>query len=225
MRKRLSRILLLASAILTVVACAYLGEPQTYNPEALREAVGCTQIVEDSLLDFPIKHMTLTKTVDWVKGTYMVEPREDAGRLGTFVRWTWAGRDYTSDLIDGFVRGVAVRWQHNPPIAQEILDCIGEPAYYQAYRDPTPTGPDTVFALWYPAYGLRFYGSVPAVLTGIDRRVPLQVVTYVEPGSLQETVDRVFIFEPGDDVAPNVITSIKPWPGSLDQIVIGDPPY
>lgn len=224
MRKKLSRILLLSGAILTVVACAHLGEPQTYNPNVLREAMGCTQIVEDSLLDFHIKHMTLTKTVDWVKGTYMVEPRIDAGSLGTFVRWTWEGRDYTSDLIDEFVRGVAVRWQQNPPIAQEILDCIGKPAYYQAYREPTSAGPDTVLALWYPAYGLRFYGSVPAVLTAIDGRVPLQVVTYVEPGSLQETVDRVFIYEPNDDIAPNVLTSIRSWPGSLDQIAIGDPP-
>jgi len=194
-----------------VVSCVYPSYPPTFDPDAPRQPVECSQIIEDDLLDFPFNQLTWQEAVQWVEKTYNIQPRTDlaADEVTHYLKWEQGTRRYTVMVAaDELIEGIAVSHDQNPPIVQEVLTCFGEPGFYEAFYDPTPDGPSyTTLQLWYPARGLVFYGSVPSPLPTVDRRIPMRLITYVDPNS--ETNNEALI-------------SWKLWPGDLENVVIND---
>lgn len=211
MRVQLVRLLVLLSMASTVVSCVYLSPPPTFDPDAPRQPVECSQIIEDALMDFPFNQLTWQGAVQWVQKTYNVQPRTDlaADEITHYLKWEQGTRRYTVMVAaDELIDGVAVSHEQNPPIVQEVLTCFGEPGFYEAFYDPTPDGPThTTLQLWYPERGLVFYGSVPSPLPTVDRRMPMRLITYVEPNSQANN---------------EALMSWKLWPGDLEKVVIDD---
>ncbi len=211
MRVQLFRLLVLLSMASMVVSCVYLSPSPTFDPDAPRQPVECSQTIEDALLGFPFNQLSWQEAVQWVSKTYNVQPRVDlaADEVTYYLRWELGARRYTIVVAaDELVDGVAVSQEQNPPIVQEVLTCFGEPGFYEAFYDPTPDGPTyTTLQLWYPGRGLVFYGSVPSPLPAVDRRMPMRLVTYVEPNS---------------EANNEALMSWRLWPGDLEKVVIND---
>lgn len=207
MRGKLISTLFFLNVALMVASCVYLSPQPSFDLDAPRQPVRCSQITEDALLNFPFNQLTWQEAVEWVRYTYKVEPRMDRASDGLtyYLRWEQGGKRYTTSVVaDAFIDGVAVSQEENPPVVREILDCYGKPTFYEAFYDPTPDGPTyTALRLWYPKQGLVFYGSVPLLLPDLDPRMPIRLAAYVEPSS---------------DIRP--LKSWKPWPGDLREVVI-----
>ncbi len=210
MKAQLIRVLVLLNVALIAVSCAYLSPVPTFDPDAPRQPLECSQIMEDALLGFPFNQLMWQEAVQWVQEAYDVQPRVDlaADEVTHYLRWDQGTRRYTIMVTaDELIDGVAVSHEQNPPIVQEVLTCFGEPGYYEAFYDPTPGPTYTTLRLWYPERGLAFYGSVPSPLPAIDHRMPMRLVTYVEPNSGANN---------------EALRSWKPWPGDLERITIDD---
>lgn len=225
MRSQLAKSVLVISITLTLVSCAYPSPPLTFDLKETRQPVGCTRILEETLESFPFNKLTLPETAQWIRKTYEIQPNQTLATNGIYyLRWQQGSKDFTVDFPGEFAMSVAARQNENPPIVEEVLNCLGEPGFVQAHHDPTPDGPTyTVLQFWYPERGLMFYSSIPAPAEAIDRRMPMPLVTYMKPGSLEEVVGSVYIVDPGSEQYQRIFSSVKPWPGSLEKIVV-DPP-
>jgi len=190
--------------------------------------VACAQILEDRLLRFPFGQLGLEETELWIRETYGIIPEKALATTGAFyLRWKEGSRTFSTAVYpEEHTEALSVRQTDNPPIAEEVLKCFGEPSYVYAYHDPTPDGPTyTVLQLLYTDLGVQFRSSVPAQLDAVDPRMPMSGISYGRPGTIKDIILARYDVEPGSEEFQRIVTSIKPWPGSLDQIEIGDPPW
>ena len=210
-------------ASMALTSCGYLSPPLAFDPNADRQPVECTQILDDRLLRFPFGQLGLEKTELWIQDTYGVAPEKVLLTTGAFyLRWNEGSRTFSTAIYpEEHTEAMSVRQTDNPPIVEEVLKCFGEPSYVYAYHDPTPDGPTyTVLQLWYTGLGVEFGSSVPAQLDAVNSRMPMSGVSYSRPSTINEMILARYEVEPGSDEFQRILGRVKPWPGSLDQIVV-----
>lgn len=211
-----------------LASCAYLSSPVTFDPNVGRQPVTCAQILEGRLLKFPFGQVGLEETVLWIQETYGIAPEKVLATTGTsYLYWKEGSRTFSTAVSPAeHTEVVSVEQTDNPPIVEEVLKCFGEPSHVYAYRDPTPDGPTyTVLQLWYTKMGVEFDSSVPAQLNAVDPQMPTSGVSYSRPSPLSDMILARYEVEPGSDEFQRIFGRVKPWPGSLDRIVIDDAPY
>lgn len=213
---------------MALTSCGYLSPPLAFDPYADRQPVECTQILDDRLLRFPFGQLGLEETELWIQDTYGVASEKVLVTTGAYyLRWNEGSRTFSTAVYPNeHTEAISVGQADNPPIAQEVLECFGEPTFVYAYHDPTPDGPTyTVLQLWYTGLGIEFASSVPAQLDSVDPRMPMSGVSYSRPGTLHELILARYEVEPGSGEFQRILSRVRPWPGSLDGVVIGDAPY
>ncbi len=213
---------------IALTSCVYLSPPLTFDPNATRQPVECTQMLDDRLLSFPFGQLGLEETELWIQETYGVPPEKTLMTTGAFyLSWKEGSMTFlTAVYPDQHIEAVSVGQAENPPIVDEVLKCFGEPSHVYAYHDFTPDGPTyTVLQLWYTELGVEFGSSVPARLDTVDLRMPMSGVSYSRPSTVNEMILARYAVEPGSDEFQRLLDRVTPWPGSSDKIVIGDPPY
>jgi len=187
----------------------------------VRNPIPCDEIREDALRTLPFGAATMPEVGEWVITTYQVDETsvmEQQNQLS----WNLPNRSFTARFEDDILRRVIVYWSMGPTV-EEIIDCLGTPEYYEATikRDIRPRFD---FVLWYPSQGLvagssHFRrGSMTAEDVSKDYRMDRFIVT--KPGALENVVAIVYGGSSIDEVPDELISTIKPWPGSLDQIVV-----
>lgn len=107
----------------------------------------------------------------------------------------------------------------------QILNCLGPPERYDAESVWTESNTTLVsMELYYPAKGIRIHASKaekgridPYSL--LNENMPISVIIYVEPGTMEELFDRVF-----SGISPEIrqewLEKTKPWPRDWDNLVI-----
>lgn len=124
---------------------------------------------------------------------------------------------YNAMFRNGVVTKVYLFFDNNRgPRMQQVLDCLGKPAKYLAVYKPDIEN-QFQLSLWYPDRGMvalstKFGGARPPSVTG-DTQV--SALSFQRPGSIEEMIAAEFGY-----VHQDLLQSLKPWPGSLDRIVV-----
>lgn len=211
-----------------LASCAHLSPPVAFDPNVGRQPVPCAQMLEGRLLQFAFGQLGLEETILWIRETYGIASENVLTTSGTsYLSWKEGSRIFSAAVYPvEHTEAISVEQADNPPIVEEVLQCFGEPSYVYAYYDPTPDGPTyTVLQLWYTEMGVEFGSSVSAQLDAVSPLMPMSTVSYSRPSTLNEMILARYEVEPGSDEFQRILGRVKPWPGSLDRIVIGDAPY
>lgn len=183
----------------------------------------CEAIVDERALQGPFTPMTFEDAKAWVARVFSAEV-QDNGREGNlrFLYWTSDGRTWSLHLREDETT-LGVLWEIDPPALHEVIRCIGEPEYYNAYYDRGSLSSE--LGIFYPSRGLSFGARQSGLVERFDPMAAVTRISYYMPGSLENTILAPSAVEPGSELYERLRHSIRPWPGSLDQIVIGDAPY
>lgn len=164
---------------------------------------------------------TVPDVRQWVISTYeldstaVVEGERD-------LRWNIENGEVHADFRNDALKGATIRWTQAPSL-QQVLDCLGSPDYYEAAIKPDHR-PRFDFALWYLREGLMVYSAsydradVDAIHMN-DKR-PMETLFVTAPGSLEEVVRSVYMYESTVELPSSLTNTIRPWPGSLSRIVV-----
>lgn len=224
MSHQLIRRFIVIGLTIVLTSCQYVSPPPAFDLNAAREPIECAQILDDNLLTFPFGLLNLEETELWIRNTYGVVPEKATIITGAFyLSWTKGANTFSTTVYpEKYSTAITVRQAPNPPIVEEVLKCFGEPAYVQAYYNPTPDGPMyTVLELWYPETGLTFRSSTPAQLNTVSPRMPVSI-SYSKPNTLDEMILARYVVEPFSEEFQTLRNQIKPWSGSLDKITIDE---
>jgi len=160
---------------------------------------------------------------NWILERYGVQASvgADYGSYHSFY-WRTDGKYYDMLLTDNRV-SLATVWETGFPGVQQVLDCLGDPEYYRAYLDPTPGPTFTQLILLYPSRGLSFGATLFEPVEAFEVTAPVKSVGYSKFGSIEEVILASAIIEPGSEQFNRILASVRPWPGSLNRVVV-DPP-
>lgn len=157
----------------------------------------------------------------WVLSTYeldstaVVEGERD-------LRWNIENGEVYADFRNGALKGATIRWTQAPSL-QRVLDCLGSPDYYEAAIKPDHR-PRFDFTLWYLREGLMVYsasyGKADVDAIDMNDKRPMETLFVTAPGSLEEVVRSVYMYESTVELPNSLTNTIRPWPGNLNRIVV-----
>jgi hypothetical protein len=183
----------------------------------------CDELSEADLVGESMGVMSDEEAQRWIFERYGVQASVGAD-YGSHhsLYWRTDGK-YYSMLLGDDRTSLGMVWETGFPTVQQVLDCLGEPEYYRAYLDPTPGPIFTQLILLYPSQGLSFGVTLFEPVEAFEVTAPVKSVGYSKFGSIEEVILASAIIEPGSEQFNRIFASVKPWPGSLDRIVV-DPP-
>jgi len=165
----------------------------------------------------------------WIEESPNFDNLVDKGPFGNLGhRLTWYAYEhhvgYDAFFKEHQLRSISATVGYRGITLDLALTCYGEPDAYIAYREEA--NPHNVglllVQLWYPTKGIVLSNSIlgsDAESTAVDERLPMDVY-FVQPGSIEEIVDRAYLgIQKGDGSFP-WIQFIKPWPGSPQEIQV-----
>lgn len=188
-----------------------------------QSVVSCAEIQQDALRSLAYGNATKPQALTWIMDNYQLENAtitEEDGRL----RWLYGNSGYVATFEHGTLKRVGIDWRKGyEPTVQEVLTCLGPPDYYTAALKPDQEVRFEL-SLWYLDEGLvvnsvSFSRNEPVKpVVREDRRVTHMVV--LQPGSIVDLIMRVYGYSSVADVPDTLLSTLKPWPGDLSQIVI-----
>lgn len=210
---------LLATIIFVLASCDTMGAV----PVPTGRPIACEELIDERALQLSLIPPTPNDAQAWVARVFDAEA-EDNGREGNlrFLFWTSDGKSWSLHLVEGDPT-LAVIWETNPPALREVIRCVGEPQYYNAFYDRGTLTSE--LGILYPSKGLSFGATQTGLVDSFTSTVAVTSISYYEPGTLEDTILNPVLVEPGSEQYARIRNAIKPWPGSLDKVVIGDPPY
>lgn len=157
----------------------------------------------------------------WVLSTYQLDSAAvDKGERD--LRWDIKNGRVYAEFRNDVLKGATIRWTQAPSL-QQVLDCLGSPDYYEAAIKPDHR-PRFDFALWYLREGLMVYSASydKADVDAIDMndKRPMETLFVTAPGSLEEVVRSVYMYESTVELPSSLTNTIRPWPGNLSRIVV-----
>ncbi len=217
--------------VMTVlIACvSYTLPPSPIPSESLYSQKDCTEVVDDKPKLFPFRGTGET-VIAWIQDQYDVTQTQikggpSANGRGYYYYWRVNTRKYAvTRRIDAQESAmVRMRWENFPPTLADILRCLGEPPLYRAYHFSNPETTWTYLELWYPQQGIMVtvYNTDKVATLRID--YPIAYVSYVQPGSPEELIPRLF-----RDVARGtqryfeILRGLRSWPGDITKITIDE---
>ena len=189
------------------------------------EPLACSDIVDERLLGNPAAKLEFEEGEQWVYDTFSTEPAiEDYGIRDDYyryvLRWQQDDLEYSIGYKQGSWKNVNVRWQGDASTIQDIFQCIGEPTYYDAFYEQYAEAKYTGLGFWYPERGLIIGGSYSVPRKSFTETTTLSGVSYSAPGTLEELVLDTHLIQPDSVELEQILAQIKPWPGSLEEIII-----
>lgn len=218
MRRANLTVLALILTVLLVAAC----EGLFVTPVPTGQSVECGDLVEERALSFSFDPMSPEEAQAWVDHTFDTTTSNNSPEsMYRLLNWATEKQRWSMYLTERETT-LSAYWEYDRPALQEVLRCMGTPDYYRAFLDPTPGPTLTQLELWYPRDGLRFFITLTEPASKFDSAAAIKGVSYFKPGTVQEIM-RSIAAEPSSEQYRRLLNSVKPWPGSLDDVEI-DPP-
>lgn len=220
MRRVIWGILTLTVFVLITSACAALSSQDGLL--TVGQNVNCQELVEETILALPFDAMTVQEAQQWITDAYGIQAK-DSGPESTIRYLSWRiGDRYRQLTFRDLGVDMTVLWEANSPAVTEVFRCLGEPEFYQAYYSLNPGGIYTILRLWYPHNGVNFVVTARRSVVIFDGLEPVTGIGYTQPGSLEETVLRTMVVEANSDLFKKILSTIRPWPGSLKKVEIDE---
>ncbi len=188
----------------------------------LQQAIPCEDVREDALRNLAFGVATMPEVQEWVSITHQADETfvtDQPNELG----WSLGNRSQSARFEDGVLKRVVVSYFGRGPTVERVLECLGAPEYYEA-AVKLDIKPQFVLDLWYPSQGFEAHSAS----FGRDSVDPQEVSKYrrmdrfsvTQPGALEDVVLAVYGRQVMEKYQDQIMSTIKPWPGSLDQITI-----
>jgi len=209
LRRLIDYVVLLS--LLSLAACLKAGE----------STLTCDQIAV--LQDNIMTSFSEDKFEDWVVNTYDLKSLDEVEKYDVLessisrviYKWTLSGYNYSATLADGQLVEARIgkdsRNEHNGIPIREIMVCLGEPQFYNAYYDieKRDTSGHMDFDILYPSDGVfintyRYYKPIPQKTPLIGDGYPVDAILIGIPGSSEEVLQQF---------VPNATGyfDLKPW--------------
>ncbi len=121
-------------------------------------------------------------------------------------------------------RSLNVRWGSNSPTLGRVMECAGTPDFYQAETLPVADWqPYRALYLWYERSHLVVSVGQFGLPWGYTELQNVDVVRFVSGETWPERLE--LAFPRGSFPVMSSLRSLKRWPGSLAQVVVGTDPF
>ncbi|GEM_PF-2657136 len=226
MNRRRNLFVLITGLILLMSVVIYFATRRT--------PVACDQILDTQLRTVPFDSITSDTMAQWIKENYgltdedlkidEVANPDSGGRKARQFSWKSGGNRYNS-FISSSVTYIRVELSSQPTI-DEVVGCFGAPSHYQAtdmiYPDRT-----FIFNLWYLERGVVLEHSVIPGLNNVldhflgragavDGNTLIESISVVKPDSAENMISQLYY----KTNVGKVLSSLKPWPGSIDKVSV-----
>lgn len=109
--------------------------------------------------------------------------------------------------------------------AEEVFECLGEPAQYLALYEWDIPGNLLSLDLLYPdqgilAHGSKFYRSRPESPPPLDGDFPIDVFIFVPPGSVEQVLFYTTLGTTSEDLYEQMLQLYKAWPGKWEDVTV-----
>lgn len=186
-------------------SCDQILLPQIPAALAAPNDAQTTMVLLEELFGFPSTKMT---SANYVDGSFSIG--FDLGNRSLV---------WNSDS-----RSLKVRWRSNSPTLGRVMECAGTPDFYQAETLPVPDGrPYRVLYLWFERSHLVASVGQFGLPWGYTELQNVDVVRLVSGETWPERLE--LTFPRGSFPVMSNLRSLKPWPGSLSQVVVGTDPF
>lgn len=131
---------------------------------------------------------------------------------------------YSARFEEGKLMGITAFWERFQPALGRVIECLGEPDYYDSVfyfaNDETGVG----LSLWYESKGLvvgsgSFY-SVDYQPAGFKPEDLMTHMTVVSPSAAIQMLPKVYVVEDDAEGQAFMHCALKPWPGSVEAMQI-----
>lgn len=147
----------------------------------------------------------------------------EEGRVRVVV-WNKGGIKYMVSIRDDVLNEIRIHYESTRPAAKQVIVCLQkQPSWYVAiYGDnfPIPGGKRYLFELYFPDAGvfaqLQDSGQHIKRPPTLDANIPLSLLVFIEPGSLEEIYFRAKHSRRLKEQPP--VQWPKPWPGNWEEV-------
>ncbi|MCO6452038.1 MAG: hypothetical protein J5I90_14740 [Caldilineales bacterium] len=209
-------ILVLLITLVVVVACS----PSLVPPETTVKH--CEWLDEPQLRALGYGDMTTEDAITWFREQHGLSDiqMENAYPEGAeSISWFANNKEYYALFFEDKLRRVEVSWNEPLPTGDNILDCFGQPSYYNATFTQDVEAMHFALELWYPEQGLSIAASIftdsmtPPAVSG---EIGFGYMSISKPG---DTVDQLLsdmIVLP--EAKDWVLSSLWTWPNDWEAI-------
>lgn len=198
-----------------------------------RSRVTCDQFIDPRLSAIPFSRLAPADIVGWISETFKLR----TGQI-TVSGASQPNYDSTTQLnvlwTDGNIEYQAI-WANSKkfiwarltaqPTVEEVIACIGPPAYYLASKHLYADGYEV--SLWYTQRGLIFEHTVltrgfrfPAPSLEANGNTVIESIMYVESGDIDSLIYNTYGRGVDTDFRNKLIKALRPWPGKAADMVV-----
>lgn len=131
---------------------------------------------------------------------------------------------YSARFEAGRLIGITAYWERFQPPLGRVIECLGEPDYYDSVfyiaNDETGVG----LSLWYGSKGLvvgsSSSNSVDYQPAGFEPEYPMTHMTIVSPSAAIQMLPRVYVVVDDAEGQAFMRCAMKSWPGSVEALQI-----
>jgi len=163
----------------------------------------------------------------WIRETYQLSSESievitaKSGQTNTF-SWKKDAIWYTAVLEKSVLVDVVLLNEGRAMSADHTIACLGAPERYRALYERIVEGTQLSLDMLFPAQGIlaagaQFPRSMPKQPPAINGDFPIRDFRFVQPGSAEEVLRRVFYT---NDVYESALREYRSWPGNWQDIVI-----
>lgn len=139
------------------------------------------------------------------------------------VSWNVRGQEYSALFSDGVLQKINLFFHGTRITVDDFLACFGQPGSYRAiYRWDSETRV-LELSLYYPQQGLiasAFVFSRTNAAPPIDGRVTIDGLVVTRPGEISQLEASSYTYPQSPDTINATLQQIRPWPGSVDLIIV-----
>lgn len=144
--------------------------------------------------------------------------------LTSLTRWIGNSRRYLGKFVGSDLVQVQELWTDDEPTGDDVLRCLGEPAFYMAYYDQPSTQFELLVDLWYPQKGLLVraieFGRDPTRPPTVSGQLRFDLIRYVAPNQSMEDVVADAFIDVWAEAREAWMAQIRPWPGTWEAVEV-----
>lgn len=212
-----------SSAIFLVIAVLLLACSSFLKNESL----DCEDISNFTATHLELESLRFRDANDWINSKFTVSgnimrdtyPGTEGGYTEVISWWTDSKR-YNAYFIKGKIASLRRDLQLYDLNVDALIDCVGEPDRYLAYRAPMGEHLLFVYELWYPSKGWVFRGQLSGGATNHPIHLtPETKVTYLEVTHSSKIEEIATLTSPTSANAQTRLEILRDWTPEWENMV------
>lgn len=192
-----------------------------------RTPITCENLAEIIAISDNISTLELNNVNEWVKSEFAdpSEIRRDTysnsnNGYTAVASWGNDSRTYDAYFIGSESASIKINLDSHDLTVAKVIECLGAPSHYLAYRAPSGERMAFVFEVWYPGLGVLFRGTI---YRGTENQ-PLYIMPEAKIGYLQvtsptNTEEMSVLTSPTSANASTRLDILREWTSKWEELV------